>query len=278
MISWLRSQALRLDVFKPRAARVDDLLTPFPEVVEELNRRASDEKLRASVESYLGNLPPYFKEGNVLYLARHVATPNFETLRFIHLVETLGMQVVIGQDTKDKFVPHNPLKRALGRLPVCLGITKKDGTHGERYQKVTIVDFNTANGKPFSSIRTLWGEGLIDFHTKLLKTVASGAVRIEDDADWIDGTHRGSLIDHYKKFLALFLVHGVLFEDYLVEDKHEGRFVREVLRPAFDFVEKKFGCRPLITQLTPTSVESADYWMSYPKEVLDIVCDKLKNV
>ena len=276
MISWLRSQALRFGALKPRAARVDDLLTPFPEVVEELKRRASDTALRDRVEAYLGDLPAHFQGGPVLYLARHVATPNFETLRFIHLVEGLGMKVIIGQDTKDRFVPHNQLKRALGRLPVCLGITKKDGTHGERYHKVTVIDFNAANGKPFSSIRTLWGEGLVDFHTGLLKAIAGGNVKVEDDAAWIDGNHRGSLVEHYKKFLALFLAHGVLFEDYLVEDKHEGRFVMEVLRPAFDFVEREFGHRPLITQLTPTSIESTDYWMSYPEEALDIVREKLK--
>ena len=280
-MKWLPSQTpslfrrLPLGLFRP-AARVDDLLTPFPEVIEELKRRAADKELRHRVEEYLGgDIPPYFAKGPVLYLARHVATPNYETLRFIHLVETCGMKVVIGQDTKDKFVPHNQLKKALGKLPVCLGITNREGISQERYQKIRVIDFNKANGKPLGSIETLWGQPLVDFHAELLKSYTKGIVEVHEDAEWIDRNHRGDLLEHYKKFLALFLVHGVLFEDYQVEDKHEGRFVNEVLRPAYRFVEQEFGCRPLITQLTPTSVEHPEYWISYPKEVLDIVRRKL---
>lgn len=279
MISWLQRRVRAFRAGQPESAQVDDLLTPFPDVIDELKRRAEDPELRAQVCEYLGeDFPSYFKDGPVLYMARHVATPNFETLRFVHLVESLGMKTVIGQDTKDRFVPHNDLKHALGKLPVCLGIAKKDGTHDERYQKLTIIDFNTTSGKPFDLIKTLWGQPLVEFHTELLRTFVDSAVAVEDDAAWIDDNHRGSLIDHYKKFLALFVVHGVLFEEYLVEDKHEGKFVTEVLRPTFAFVEKKFGYRPLITKLTPTSVESPDYWISYPKEVLDIVKQKRASI
>lgn len=273
MISWLRRRSAGT---RPTEARVDDLFTPFPQIVEELKRRAADETLKRNVERYIGELPAYFARGPVLYLARHVATPNFETLRFVHLMEMLDMQTVIGQDTRDRFVAHNPLKRALGKLPVCLGITQGKGSCMERYQKLTVIDFNVANGKRFEDIRTLWGEPLVEFHTVLLRRFASREVVVEDDATWIDRNHRGDLLAHYKKFLALFVAHGILFEDYLVEDKHEGQFVTDVLHPAFAHVERTFGVRPLITQLTPTSVESAEYWMSYPKEVLAIVQEKLR--
>jgi len=280
-MKWLSGQTLaplrRLSLgFFRSAAHVDDLLTPFPEVIEELKRRSADKELRRKVEEYLGgDIPPYFTKGPVLYLARHVATPNYETLRFIHLVETCGMKVVIGQDTKDKFVPHNQLKKALGKLPVCLGITNKEGVSQERYQKIRVIDFNSANGRQLGRIQTLWGQSLVDFHAELLAPYTKGVVEVHEDAEWIDRNHRGDLLEHYKKFLALFVVHGVLFEDYQVEDKHEGRFVNEVLRPAYRFVEEAFGYRPLITQLTPTSVEHPEYWISYPKEVLDIVRKKL---
>ncbi len=280
-MNWLRSQTYK--VFRPFFARtrslaplVDDLLTPYPDVIEEIRRRSEDTDLRARVEEFLdGDLPPYFMDQPVLYLARHIATPNYETLRFVHLAEASGMKIVIGQDTKDKFVSHNPLKKALGKLPICLGIAQKDGAYRERYQKISVIDFNTANGKQIGSIRTLWGQSLAGFHGELLTQFVDGRVEVREDAEWIDRHHRGDLLEHYKKFLALFLVHGVLFEDYQVDDTHERRFVTEILRPACEFVEETFGYRPLISRLLPTSIESPEYWISYPKEVLDIVKRKL---
>jgi hypothetical protein len=211
----------------------------------------------------------------VLYLARHLATPNYETLRFVHLAESAGMKIVIGQDTKDKFVSHNPLKKALGKLPICLGIAQKNGRYRERYHKISVIDFNAANGKPIGSIRTRWGQSLADFHRELLSQFVDGRVEVREDAEWIDRHHRGDLLAHYKKFLALFLAHGILFEDYQPNDLHERWFIKEILRPAYEFVEEKFGYKPLISRLLPTSVESDEYWISYPQEVLTMVKDKM---
>jgi hypothetical protein len=253
-------------------AQVDDLLTTFPEVVEELTRRQQDDSLRKKVAEYLANdIPEHFKEGPVLYLARHIATPNFETLRFLHLTESIDIRTIIGQDTKDRFVAHNPLKKALGKLPVCTGMTQNEKGFTEQFQNISIFDFNTESGKAFVDIRTYWDEPLVDFHTSLFKHFANHEVTIVDDSPWIDRNHRGNLLAHYQKFLALFVVNGILFEDYLVEDKQEGEFVRNVLRPAFKQIEHDLGVRPLITQLTPTSIESASFWISYPKEVLDAI-------
>lgn len=260
----------------PPKVRVDDLMTPFPQVLEELKRRAKDTKLHDDVLTYLsGDLPDYFKDGPVLYLARHIATPNFETLRFLHLTEPLSMKTVIGQDSKDRFVAHNPLKKALGKLSICTAITQKEGKLNEQFQNISIFDFNTENGKAFKDIRTFWGEPLVDFHLNLFGTFAKHGASIIDDGEWIDRNHRGDLLEHYKKFLALFIVNGILFEDYLVEDKQEGEFITNVLRPAFEHVERELGVRPLITQLTPTSIESGNFWLSYPKEVLEIVEEKM---
>lgn len=244
-------------------------LTPYPVALEEIQKRCKDETLRKRVEGYLeGDIPEYMRAAPVLYLARHVATPNFETLRFLHLLEPLELPIVISQDTKDTFTSSNTLKRFLGKMPVCTRITQKGGVAHELYQYKTIVDFAKAQGKPFSDIETLWGEPLTEFHARLFKEVTTVPPLITDDAEWIDRNGRGDLLAHYKRFLALFIAHGVLFEDYLVEDKEEEYFVREILEPAFTFVEETFGVRPLITQLTPSSVESPAYWLSYPRNVL----------
>ncbi|HYE23137.1 MAG TPA: hypothetical protein VEA92_01640 [Candidatus Paceibacterota bacterium] len=250
----------------------DRFLTPYPIALEEIHRRSGDTALKRRVEQYLNyDIPEYMQGDPVLYLARHVATPNFETLRFLHLLEPLGLPIVISQDTKDTFTSTNMLKRFLGKMPVLTRITQKDGATHELYRNTTIIDFAQAQGRPFSEVKTLWGESLIDFHTRLFSEMKNGRACIVDDAAWIDRNERGNLLEHYKRFLALFVAHGVLFEDYLIEDKEEEHFMREVLEPAFAFVEETFGVRPLITQLTPSSVESVKFWLSYPKDVLPLL-------
>ena len=265
-------------VTRPKPWSMSELLTPLDEAVAELNRRREDPALKEKVEQYLaGDIPEHFQDGPILYLARHVASPNFETLRFLHLVEPVGIQAVISQDLKDRFVPKNALKKALGKLPVSTGVSMRDGAYHENYERVTIVDFNNANGKPFQDIRTLWGESLASFHAELFGALTPHPVRIVDDSSWIDRQHRGDLLAHYKKFLALFIVHGVLFEDYALEDKEEAEFIDSVLRPAYREIEVRFGVRPLIAQLTPTSIETPEFWISYPRQVLTIVQERLEK-
>lgn len=228
------------------------------------------------VDRYLaGDIPEHFASGPILYLARHVATPNFETLRFLHLIEPVGLPAVISQDLEDKFVSKNQLKKALGKLSISTGAGSRNGRYHESFQRVSIVDFSTADGKQFRDIRTLWGEDLATFHRELFAVLANHPVRIVDDSAWINRQHRGDLLAHYKKFLALFIVHGVLFEDYALEDREEARFIASVLRPAFKAVEAEFGCRPLIAQLTPTSMESGEFWISYPRKALDVIREKM---
>lgn len=243
------------------------------DAVRELKKREGDLALRKQVEEYLENdIPDYFKNGPILYLARYLASPCFETMRFIHLAEPLGMKIVISQDTKDTFFSFNKEKKALCKLPICKKVSKNINGTCEQFENVSIVDFNTAQGKPLNTIQTLWGENLVDFHNQIFKKLTRGMAENPDDAVWIDSHHRGDPLEHYKKLLALFLVHGIFFEDYVNEDEY---FIETVLLPAFQFVEDRFGCRPLIAKLSAGDSESYTFWRSYPKEVLDIVNDKL---
>lgn len=255
---------------------ISGLLWPPFDAVQELKKRQQDPMLRKKVEEYLhGDIPEYFQDGPVLYLARHIATPNFETLRFKHLMEPLGMKTVVGQDSKDFFVSSNQAKRALCKLSICRGVSQKDGILNERFENISIIDFNSADGKRFDDIMTLWGEKLIGFHARLFSKFMSGKIKNPDDAEWIDRHHRGDLFAHYKKFLALFITHGILFEDYVMEDKHEIHFVKHVLRPACRFIEQYFGYRPLIVPLVPKTFESSRFWTSYPEEVLRVIHDSM---
>ncbi len=264
--------------WRNKTGGVSDLMfTPF-EAVQELEKRRKDPTLQKKVEEYLaGDIPEYFKDGPIFYLARHTVTPNFETLRFIHLIRQLGLKTVISQDSKGLFVSQNQIKRALCKLPICRRITQKDGKLNEHYQNVTIVDFNEADGKSFAEIKTLWGEKLIDFHTRLFSELNVQMIETPDDAKWLDRHHRGDLLEHYKKLLALFVVHGIFFENYNVDDEHEVLFVKQILRPACRFIEQRFGYRPIIVQIFPTEPESYHFWMSYPAKVLDIVRESMKS-
>ncbi len=257
---------------KSRTTGVADLMFTPLEAVAELKRRQEDPMLRKKVEEYLaGDIPEYFKDGPILYLARHIVTPNFETMRFINSMQQLGMKIVVSHDSKGMFVPYNQIKKALCKLPVCRRVSKKGGKLNEHYENMTIVDFNAADGKSFSEIQTLWGERLIDFHDRLFSEFVEGEVHRPDDAAWIDRHHRENLLEHYKHLLALFMVHGIFFENYDTDDAHERYFVNNILRPACHSLEKRFGCRPLLVELFPATPESNRFWISYPNKVLDIV-------
>lgn len=245
------------------------------EAAAELKKRQNIPGLRRRVEEYLqGDIPEYFKNGPVLYLGRHIATPNFETLRFIHIVEPLGMKTVVSEDTGDLFVSQNHAKRALCKLPICHRITQKKNRYHEKVEYFTVVDFKEAEGKRFFDIETVWGERLVDFHTRLFAELVDGHAERHDDSSWIDRNHRGNLLEHFKKLLALFIVHGIFFEDYVPRDAN---FVQNVFRPAMRFVEEKFGYRPLISQLVPESPESELFWICYPNKVADLIKASMKS-
>lgn len=251
---------------------ISDLLLNPHDALNELRKRRENPEIKKKIEDYFeGDIPEYLAGEPILYLARHIVTPNFETIRFINLMQDLGLQVVVSQDSKGLFVSQNLIKRALCKLPVCTRVTQKDGKLNEHYQNISVVDFNKADGKKFSELTTLWGESLIDFHTRLFSEMGLRTAKTADDAEWIDRHGRGNLLEHYKQLLMLFVVHGVFFENYNLDDDHEIHFIQEVLWPACHFVEEQTGYRPLIVPIFPAAPESYDFWISYPREVLGIV-------
>lgn len=254
----------------------DLILTPT-EALAELHKRRQNPALKKKIEEYFkGDIPEYLKGEPVMYMARHIGTPNFETLRFIHLVRELGLPIIISQDSKGIFVTQNHVKKALCKLPVCRRLTQKAGKLNEQYENMTIVDFNAADGKMFSEIQTLWGEGLIEFHTRLFSELGFKKIEFPDDAEWLDRHNRGKLLDHYKELLMLFVVHGVFLENYNFNDPQEVEFVKNILRPACEYVREQTGFLPLISPIFPTEFESYDFWISYPSEVRDIIKNGMK--
>ena len=248
---------------------VQSLLTPLAEAVSEIKRRRQDPALMAAVRSYLqDDIPSHFDTDTpIFYLCRHIATPNHETLHFIEKCQAYDATVpmVIGQDFKDIFSPDNVLKHNLGKLPVETGKTSKGLPIVHNY---TILDFNHANGQPLHRLHTVCDTTLIDFHTRLLQYVTPAKVELIDESDWVSRHHRGNLLEHYKKLLALLIVHGIMFEFYEPEDE---AFVEEVLIPACAAVRETFGHAPLITHLVEPERELERDWNAYGDSVLPYV-------
>jgi hypothetical protein len=238
-------------------------------------RRARNTELRKKVEEYLGgDIPSYMQETPVLCLARYIATPNFETLRFLALTEPFGLPAIVTEDHGDKFSAHNHLKRALCKLPIIERLHQKHGRLHERFRPHTIIDFSKAEGKKLEEIETLWGEKLTAFHARAFAQLVRSPVIVANDTAWLDRNGRGNLLELYKRYLSLFVVHGVLFEDYVLSDAQDAEFVRTIVRPAVEFVEQTFGYTPLIAQLVPDTFESSTFWISYPKRVRESATQK----
>lgn len=254
----------------PRTARPIERFLTSPDIaLKEIERRRNDDRLMQKIEKYFDNdIPSYFCSKPIFYLARHIATPNFETLRFIEISKKFGVDHFIGQDANDIFTSSNSLKRSVGKM--AISISHRD--NGERFSYFRIIDFNKAQGSTLNSITTLWGEDLVTFHNNLFSLTSYEPVNITNDSPWIDRNHRGNLLMHYKRFLALFVAHGVMFEYY---ENGEEDFIDNILAPAFDFVTKEFGVKPLIANLVDPRIEHTRRWEGYPVNVLDHVKGKL---
>lgn len=248
------------------------ILLPLEDAVAELHVRQHDASLRARVEAYLeDDVPQYLRDAPAVLLMRYIATPNFETLRFLDETARVGMRGIITEDAKDVFWPHNSLKRALIKMPICTRVTKKAGKRNELFEDISISNVTQAVKQPFGTIETFWNEPLMRFHHTLLKRLAHTPYEVHDDTSWVDRHSRGTPLDQYKKLLALFLVHGILAEDYVLDDKAEQSFVQEVLLPAHEHVHSLFGVTPLIVPLVPEGPESQKFWIGYPAGVRDII-------
>ena len=229
--------------------------TPVTEAVKVLNERKNNKNLADYI-----NLPNFISGEPKAVIFRQLITPNYEVLRFISAVDALGMTPLFFEYLNDKFTSNNDWKYFLGRLCFHKGINSK----GERIiEYLTILDFAKHDGKRISDILLLSGKKLVDFHHNIfLRKFPQFAHNIFDGSDWLlsDGRDAKS---YYKKFLKFFLKNGVLFENFMLDDR-EKDFNEKVFLPAFIDVYKETGHKPIIVALEPTEIEGDDFWMSHP--------------
>ena len=250
---------------------LESIYTPCDEARVEILRRREDLDLRREVEEFLGGPPPGRPEQPGAFLCRTVQTPNREFFRFMELARSIDLAPHAQEYLDDRFCSMNADKLGAVRMTFHHGLNKR----GEAiFRRCVIVAGNSWDGAPYASLRTKWGENLVQFHHWLLRTFFAGLTPLNESA-WYRA--RGeSPREFYPAHYARFICHGVLLESYL-ETPRESPFIHEVVLPAFERVASLFGKKPLIVPLLPPGGAADPSWSWYDREVEKIVIGKLAS-
>ncbi len=246
----------------------NDIYFTYEEAVDELKRRQSDTELIKKIVDDLKEVPSALEIKSTInsVLFRQVATPNYETRRFIHLSDGGNLNPILWEYHSDKFVSNNEYKRSLGKIKFFFGEGKKGG---KIIKQETIVDFNKFNGKTLKEVECINGKSLISFHKELLFDAYPHFPKgnIFDASDWFF-SHGKKAEEYYVNFLKLFIVHGILFENFML-NKEEREFTENIFYPSYKKVCKEYGLKPVIVALEPTEIEGDEFWMCQTPEHYD---------
>lgn len=231
---------------------------------KEIIKRFSDKTLREKIDNFLeGDIPSFLKNEPHAFLTRYVATPDNEFVRFFEKSTEINLKPVCWEYNTDKFVTINEDKAYLAKLLIFTGYDKN---LSPKFISKRIIDLSGVNeGRKFYEIRTLEGENFVEFHHRLIKSMAVN-VQLFDASDW--HIRQGSSADkYYEKFLAIFCCYGILFENYLSEGS-EKVFTENIFLKSYENVVKKIGVKPIIVQAVPEDELDTKYWWSYPSDVI----------
>ncbi len=243
--------------------------TPLSKAQEIMRDRSKNEALASYIYQNLPAGIPDFLANSEKYpaiLSRPIASPNNEYTRFLDIVNMLDdFRPIIWEYTKDKFTPNlNGSKRALAKLPVCIGVNKHKVPLTEH---IVVTDFNANFGQMLSKVKTFGNTDLVSFHHELLlKAHQPKNLLVVDASAWY-AKAGPSAQEYYIHYLRLFLVHGVLFENFLL-DEQEKTFTKKIFLPAFIKIYEETGHKPLVVALESTEVEGGEHWVSYSQDFL----------
>jgi hypothetical protein len=242
--------------------KMDKIYLEIEKAREVIEKRKADVGLMEDVVNFLGEIPDPLKNFPRAILARQIATPNFECIHFWEKAKNNGFEPICLEYKNDLFCTNNRQKTSLGKLTFHHGIGRKGGY---RNSVVKLVNLGQEDGKRLCEVMTKQGEVLSDLHSRLLFQAIPTAETFEMSS-WL-GT--GGAKEYYLKFLCLFVCHGVLFENFIDKGK-EGLFSNQVVLPALETIEKRFGCQPLIVKMLDDAEERK--WDWYPGYLEKIVC------
>jgi hypothetical protein len=229
----------------------------------EVWRRWHDKALRRRVEEYLGELPHCFGAAPRAVLFRNIASPDIEFHHFVGRAKQIGLEPLCLEYTHDRFCTRNADKICLAKLAIFNGRNK----HGEAmitYKK--LIDLRAMDNKRFSEIDTLWGENLVAFHHGLMRRHLPG-VEVFDVSHW-HHFNGNNAAEYYRYFLALFVCHGLLIEDFVTNEEEE-RFTHDVVLPALEVVTRTLGVVPVIVPVIEQDNLSDMYWWCYPEDIAE---------
>ncbi len=241
------------------------MYSSFDEILAELKARKNDPELKKKVDSFFKEcgLPYERKPEHRAFFSRSVMSPNYEMMYFMDLSRDLGLEPLL-LEYPDKFVAKNPAKYCLSRFHF-----HEDEKRFILQSGLKLIDIASMEGKRFPDIVTIHGDNFMNFHHELLfKEYPVLETRIVDFYHWFNTT-RGVGEDYYLKYLSLFIYDGVLFENFLHDDKEETEFVLKKILPSFNKACEIFGVKPLIFPLLPIKYEKQKDWLAYPPSIKD---------
>ena len=252
----------------------DFVYTPIDKALTDIKIRKNDRKLDEYINSHLSKIPPMMGNGIKAVLFRNITSPNFETQWFTDVITTFReLEPLFLEYTQDKFTNRNECKFALAKLLFYKGKNKKNEPI---FESKNVIDINDSNCKPMSSIKTMWGQSLVDFHHDLfLSEFPNLKDNIFDFSEWVQ-EHGKTAKEYYKIFLLLFIKHGILFENFIFKSKELG-FTKEVILPVFIDILKETGMKPLIVALEPPEIEDGHFWQAYSEKSEEIFKIKLST-
>lgn len=217
----------------------------------ELLRRQSDPVLARRVRQFVGTLPDLPLMPFVA-LAHHVPTASYEDADYVSLAQRMGFdyeEVWWFSYLQDKFTTANCSKVKLAVLTTAdfAHPGKKGGIRKRKHAVVRNIPY--WDGRPIHEVRTKSGEALTTFHGRLRQHLLSMEVA-ENTHDLSAYLQRfGSARAYYPYFLALFVAHGVLVDEFEVPSPERARFKQAVVLPAFQRVSDAVGVSPLIVRM-----------------------------
>ena len=251
--------------------------TPLSEAKKILAERQKDKKLIGKIEKLLkSNIPEPLKNiGKNAVHFRQIATPNYDARWFIELTKDHGLKTNFFEYHDDIFTANNDFKYSLAQLRLHKDKNNKKGENLE--EKITIVDFNKYNGKKFKNILTLWSEPLVDFHRRLFEVCGykNDEFCFFDSSKWFK-ENGGKAVDYYTSMMLIFICHGILFENFLL-DGSEGEFTKKIFLPAFENAVNLTGMKPLIVPIPPMDNEDNAHWVSYNFKIKPFLLKQIKS-
>ena len=238
----------------------DNIYLSLDEARKELQKRWNNVELRKKIEEELEtNFIDCFKFEPRGVLWRSLPSPDNGFTFFYQMAKYVNSNPILLEYLGDKFVSINEEKKGLCELSIEL-------ENGDR-KKIDAVDINSFEGRKLSEMLMKNGEKLVDFHHNLFRE-ADYLVEFKDITDWCHSIGKAS--DYYYPYLLHFVAHGILFEFFLFEeDERENYFTNNIIFPAIEKIEKKFGLKPMVVRLYPKDQTDDEdfYWWSYPSDL-----------